>query len=307
MTPDADAGSQAVRLELRRIVASPQFEDADRLVRFLSFVVEETLAGRGDVLKESVIGVEVFGRPAGYDPKADPIVRVQARRLRGKLEAWYQAGGQSSGIRIALPKGGYTPEFGPPPAQEPVSAVPVPVPVPKARSAWTLMWFAAPLLVGTAAVVLMMPKTKPAAAPGSRLFTAYAGYQTSPAFSPDGLTLAFSWGGPDGDNVDIYVQSLDADTPRRLTTAPERDRSPVWLPDGQHIGFLRDNGPDGFALMIAPTLGAGERRVAEIRGNPGNPPRIEWSRDGKKVYASEPMSPGAPQQIVEISLEPGAH
>src|SRR5271166_1074491 len=91
MAPDADAGSQGVRLELRRILASRQFEDADRLVRFLSFVVEETLAGRGGGLKESVIGVEVFGRAPGYDPKVDPIVRVQARRLRAKLEAWYQA------------------------------------------------------------------------------------------------------------------------------------------------------------------------------------------------------------------------
>ena len=74
-----------VRAELQRIVSSVPFEDAERLVRFLNFVVEQTLTGNGGSLKESVIGVEVFGRAPGYDPKADPIVRVQARRLRAKL------------------------------------------------------------------------------------------------------------------------------------------------------------------------------------------------------------------------------
>ena len=130
--------------------------------------------------------------------------------------------------------------------------------------------------------------------------------QERASFSPDGLTLAFSWGGPDGDNTDIYVQPLAADAPRRLTTSPERERSPAWLPDGQHIGFLRDAGPDRFAVMVVPILGAGERRVAEIRGNPAAPPGIQWSPDGKKIYASEPKSPGQPQQIVEIDLESGA-
>jgi Tol biopolymer transport system component len=305
-TKGPDAGSQATREELHRIITSPGFEDAERLVRFLTFVVEETLSGHGSLLKESVIGVEVFGRNPGYDPKTDPIVRVQARRLRAKLETWYEAGGQASTVRIALPKGGYTPEFGPPPKLEPIGVIPAVAPsAPPRRTAWLLFPIAGLLLLGTAAVILTLPKTKPTT-PGSRLFTAYPGYQTSPAFSPDGLSLAFSWGGPDGDNVDIYVQPLDADNPRRLTTSPERERSPVWLPDGQHIGFLRDAGPDRFAVMVVPIQGAGERRVAEIRGNPAAPPRIEWSHDGKKIYTSESASPDAPLGIVEINLESGA-
>ncbi len=264
--PDADARSQATREELQRIVTSPVFEGAERLVRFLTFVVEETLAGKGGLLKESIIGVEVFGRSPGYDPKIDPIVRVQARRLRAKLDSWYENGGQSSTLRIALPKGGYAPEFGPP---APESTNPMPVPK-KGRRVWMLAPLAVALLLGAGAAILTMPKSKPAGT-GSRLFTAFPGYQTSPTFSPDGLTLAFAWGGPDGDNVDIYVQPLDADEPRRLTTSPARERNPVWLPDGKHIGFLRDDGPDRLALVVVPILGAGERRVAEISGNPGRP------------------------------------
>jgi Tol biopolymer transport system component len=298
--PDPDA-AVAARQELQRIVTSAAFQDAGRLVRFLTFVVEETLAGHGSVLKESVIGVEVFGRNPGYDPKVDPIVRVQARRLRAKLEIWYQTGGLESTLRITLPKGGYEPEFGPPP-QKLVSAAPVAA---RTRAVRVLVPIVALALLA-AAVILTNPKTRPAA-PGSHLFTAYPGYQTSPAFSPDGLTLAFVWGGPDNDNAGIYVQPLDADSPRRLTSSPERERNPVWLPDGQHVGFLRDDGPERFAVMVAPIQGAGERRVAEIRGNPAVPPRIEWSHDGKKIYTTEAVSPAEPAQVAEIDLDSGVH
>jgi Tol biopolymer transport system component len=299
--PNPDRSSQAAREELRRIVSSPVFEDAERLVRFLTFVVEESLAGRGGILKEAIIGVEVFGRAPAYDPKIDPIVRVQARRLRSKLESWYETGGRTSAVRIGLPKGGYAPEFGPPPAPEQPSVVAAP----RARWARIALPVAAVLLLGTAAVILTSSKPK-TAAPGSRLFTAYRGYQTTPAFSPDGRAIAFSWGGPDGDNVDIYVQSLDADTPRRLTTSPQRERSPVWLADGQHIGFLRDAGPDRFAVMVVPLQGAGERQVAEIRGNLNGSPGIEWTHDGTSIITSEPVAGGTSLEIVGIDLKSGA-
>ncbi len=73
-------------------------------------IVEHTLAGELTLLKESIIGVEVFHRSAGYDPKADPIVRVEARRLRSKLEA-YNESKPGDEIRIVLPRGGYVPVF----------------------------------------------------------------------------------------------------------------------------------------------------------------------------------------------------
>jgi Tol biopolymer transport system component len=299
MQKASDPDSAAVRQELERIVASPVFEDSERLVRFLSFVVEETLGGRAGALKESVIGVEVFGRSAGYDPKADPIVRVQARRLRAKLELWYQAGGQTSTLRITLPKGGYAPEFAPPPSPAQSAAVPV------AQKRRTAIWLI-PIVGGIALVAVALVSSNRSAKPlalGSRLFTAYSGYQTSPAFSPDGLTLAFAWGGPEGDNVGIYVQPLDADTPRRLTSSHQRESRPVWLPDGRHIGFLRDDGPGQFAVMVAAVQGGGERQVAEIRGSPAS---VEWSRDGKLIYTTEPKTSGAPAEVIEIDLDSGS-
>ena len=95
----------AVRDELERVVAGPIFAQSDRLVSFLRFIVNETLAGRADQIKESIVGIEVFGRAPGYDPKVDPIVRVQARQLRQKLRDHYDHAGLDDTLIIDLPKG----------------------------------------------------------------------------------------------------------------------------------------------------------------------------------------------------------
>ena len=95
--------------QLDRILASKAFRQADRLKRFLSFVVQETLAGRGERLKEFVVGMEVFGKDKSFDPRNDPIVRVQARRLRTQLTRYYREEGPEDSLVIELPKGGYAP------------------------------------------------------------------------------------------------------------------------------------------------------------------------------------------------------
>ncbi len=97
--------------QLNRILSSKTFRQSDRLKRFLSYIVEETNAGRGERLKEFVVGVEVFGKPESFDPRNDPIVRVQARRLRAQLARYYHEEASDSGLLIELPKGGYAPIF----------------------------------------------------------------------------------------------------------------------------------------------------------------------------------------------------
>ncbi len=99
------------RQQLERILSSVAFRPVGRLKRFLSFIVTEALEGRGDQLKEYVIGVQVFDRESSFDPRADPIVRVQARRLRARLVRYYREEGGSDPIVIELPKGGYAPTF----------------------------------------------------------------------------------------------------------------------------------------------------------------------------------------------------
>jgi len=98
-----------VREHLDRIVRSPAFAKADRLRAFLRFVVEKTLAGEQAGIKEYSIAVEVCGRPSSFDSRTDPIVRVDANRLRARLEAYYRLEGRDDAIRIHLPKGAYVP------------------------------------------------------------------------------------------------------------------------------------------------------------------------------------------------------
>ncbi len=104
---DPDVRGAVVRCELERLLTSPSLRDSDHLKRFLRYIVEHTLAGEGDGLKEYRLGVEVFDRDASFDPKIDPVVRMTARRLRAKLKEHYENGGLGAAVRIEVPKGAY--------------------------------------------------------------------------------------------------------------------------------------------------------------------------------------------------------
>ena len=128
MNADDNASSgaslAAARTQLEKILSSPVLANSERLRRFLRFTVEEALSGRGAQIKEYRIGIEVFDREAAYDPRIDPIVRVEASRLRNKLREYYQTQGAADEVVIELPKGGYSPVFlrresPPPPAESP--------------------------------------------------------------------------------------------------------------------------------------------------------------------------------------------
>src|ERR1017187_670975 len=100
-----------VTRELESILASKAFLNTARLSRFLRYVVERTLQGRVEDLKEYALGLEVFGRNGSYNPRTDPVVRVEARQLRFKLAEYYAGPGQADEIVISLPKGGYAAQF----------------------------------------------------------------------------------------------------------------------------------------------------------------------------------------------------
>src|SRR5262245_27518355 len=104
-----------VRAQLNKILGSALFARSERLSEFLRYVVEETLHGNSGALKEQVIAHDVYSRGPSYDPNADPIVRVDARRLRDKLREYYAEAPMDS-VLITLPKGSYVPSFKPNPA-----------------------------------------------------------------------------------------------------------------------------------------------------------------------------------------------
>ena len=100
---------ESIRAALEKILASPGFANADRLSRFIRYVVEETLNGQTDKLKESLLGIDVFGRKPTYDPRVDAVVRTEAVKLRARLRDYYESEGREDEVVIDLPKGGYIP------------------------------------------------------------------------------------------------------------------------------------------------------------------------------------------------------
>ena len=108
---DASLSTRSIEDHLQRILASKEFASSARMSRFLRFAVERALSGQSEQLKEYVLGVEVFDRKESYDPRVDPIVRVEARRLRSKLESYYASEGSADELIIEFPKGTYAPVF----------------------------------------------------------------------------------------------------------------------------------------------------------------------------------------------------
>ncbi|MGA7343806.1 MAG: hypothetical protein WBE72_18525 [Terracidiphilus sp.] len=105
------AAKSAIGEQLDRMVASPYFSHSKRLPNFLRFVVEHTLAGNAENLKERTLGIEIFGRDPDYDTASDPIVRVTAAELRKRMAQYYQEAAHDDELRITLPPGSYIPGF----------------------------------------------------------------------------------------------------------------------------------------------------------------------------------------------------
>jgi TolB-like protein/Tfp pilus assembly protein PilF len=149
---------ERVRAQLNKILASRAFSGAERPGRFLRFIVEQALVG--NQLKETLLGVEVFGRNPTYDPRLDGVVRVEAVKLRARLKDYYETEGAADPVRIDLPKGGYLPCFDTMPGllAEPIAKTAAP------RRAWWTDWRAIVLLLAVAVPIagyLLVRKSHP--------------------------------------------------------------------------------------------------------------------------------------------------
>jgi Tol biopolymer transport system component len=286
-----------VREELQRLLDSREFAGAERLSRFLRFVVERTLAADRDSLKESVIGTEVFGRDPGYDPKTEPIVRTSAVRLRAKLDEYYEQPGSAHLVRISIPKGAYLAAFEPLPRPVPLTLPPPEAPrtSPPRKSLW---------LAATAGVVILaalllyfgVGQQTPRPQPLVSTVTSYPGHQQQPALSPDGTQVAFVWAGDKGDNRDIYIAMASGGSPRRITTDAAADDNPSWSPDGSTIAFVRE----GKSLMFISPLGTNERRVTTAYDS-----KPSWTPDGKAIFFADWLPHGGPLAIFRLDLAAG--
>src|SRR5918999_218309 len=108
---DMELGREQKLAQLEKLLQSRTLQNSESLKAFLRFVVEKTLEDQGAQLKEYTIATEVFGRNSDYDPRIDSVVRVQAGRLRTKLQEYYTTEGKGDPVVIDLPKGHYHPVF----------------------------------------------------------------------------------------------------------------------------------------------------------------------------------------------------
>jgi hypothetical protein len=109
--PNSVEEVEKIRLQTNRILEAERFKNSRRYPALLRYIIEETLEGRGDALKERTIGVCVFGCPTDYDTADNPVVRVTIAEVRKRLTQYYQEEGHDAEIRIDLPSGHYTPKF----------------------------------------------------------------------------------------------------------------------------------------------------------------------------------------------------
>ncbi len=264
----SDPAPDVVRDYVNKISKSPGFHRSDRLKRFLSYAVERVLSGETTDLKEYGLALEVFDRHPSYDPKVDAVVRVEARRLRQRLEQYYDSEGAHDSVRIRFPIGTYIPSIE---AVEWRSQV---QPLAHSQTPWSRRWWmlipAASILVLTIAITgeLRVRKTRPEVI---RLVKdASAAFE--PAVSRDGKMLAYA--SDQAGNLDIWVRPLDGGDARRITSNEAIDRSPDFSPDGTHVAFRSER--DGGGLYLVPTGGGPEDLIAALGQSPKFSPDGKW-------------------------------
>jgi Tol biopolymer transport system component len=308
MPSETDARAQArsdlpptvIRAQLERILASEVFSRSQHLRRFLSFIVEQRLAGSGHSLKESVLAHELYGKGTDFDGGTDSVVRVDARRLRDKLREYYE--GRSDPVVISLPKGSYVPVFEANSTSLTHTAHPVTLTGPQETRPATHL-SRARIFVGALALVAAMVSAViawrglhgPTDAPARLLpLVSYPGVEGPPALSPDGNLVAFAWSGDaEAGPTDIYVKAVGSEALRRLTATPNSETSPAWSPDGHSIAFVRD----GQGVFTMSQLGGAERQVS------ASGTHVAWASDSKSVLIRDRDRNTGPFGIHQVFLD----
>ena len=288
------------------------FRDAERSSDLLRFVVDAALRDESDQLKETYIAVSVFGRDASYDPKVDPIVRVQAGRLRTKLTSYYSGPGITSAVRIDVPKGSYKPQFVfsdlkhlPEGSTFPLQRSFIPLaPSPEVertpsslRRRRLRLSIAAAVVLATIGVLSWASLTRgktlkfdpPVPVATSR------GHNMQASLSPDGQRFVYAW--TDGkSSANLYVADISGQSRTRITTDASQDLRPSWSPDGRDIAFLRV-ALDHAEVVLKPLYSQSET-VLGVLQTPLNlwsedpsfityAPGPVWTRDGQSLLVTD--------------------
>jgi hypothetical protein len=266
--PFSETDRDAIRAQLERMVSDPLFRNSRRFPAFLRYVVEHTLNGSPEALKERTLGIEVFGRQPNYDTNADPVVRVTAGEIRKRIAQYYHDDIHQTEVQIDLPPGSYVPAFHIPemfsPAASPVSnavAPPEPPPAPATagnRSVASRRLAYLAVAVACAAILTAAVWLKPWL-PNTALDQFWA-----PVFeSPDGVLLCI------GQRSFMALsqepqQRPNEDVTHIAQTRKDHPTAPITL------GELYYTGSQNVALHDAETLG----RVAGLLHSRSKPYRM---------------------------------
>lgn len=276
---------------LDRILSSPEFAAAGRLSQLLRYLGEHSLAGSEGQLKETVIGVEVFGRDPGYDPKVDSVVRGEVRRLRLKLAEYYAGSGKQERGRLEIPKGGYRLIYV---EDAPLAAsveTPVSPPAEKPKRWWPMAIAACLALASVGGLGVKLDLFGSSLRKGdARQLTASVGQALTPSVTPDGKRVVFSYAA--GDQSGIYWADLESGnfSPKRLPGTRARDFNPVIDATGQKIAFLREQEGRSYSVLVQ---GLEDER-AEKWFTVDRRDRMQWLANGQKlIVSSRPEGQGA--------------
>ncbi len=281
-----DQSTAAGRQELENVLKSRQFSNAERLRRFLRFVGESTLDGKGDRLNEYLIGFEVFDKPQSYDPGKDPIVRVTARRVRLRLEEYYSTDGADRPLRISLAKGSYAVTFervdtgapsAPPPVERRLDPAP---PTPYKVLPWPGVLIIVLAACSFAALLTFLgtrrpePRGNTGAQSSLHRLTSDEGLTMYPALSPDGTLAAYASDRENAGRLDLWVQAVTSRSAMRLTNNGSDNYDPSFSNDGSQLVFRSEAA--GGGVYIIPTMGGQPRLFAKQGRHPVFSPDGKW-------------------------------
>jgi hypothetical protein len=264
----SDAFTKAVQQQLDKVLASESFRPSARLQLLLRTIVNETLAGRTEALKEIVLGKDVLGRP-DYDPKRHTLVRVEVNAVRRKLAEYYTEADAEDRVHIDIPLGHYVAVF------SPLSAKP---PEPLWRRPWNVFVAFAIALLSVLAGLWATWRAPSAHVAVPVQITFDTGWTSLPAVSRDGSVLVYSSDRGTRGNADIWIQQFGR-APRQLTNDPAHDITPDISPDGTQVVFRSGRKEEGIWVISA---AGGE---AKLVAKGGYSPR--FSPDGRWIAFAE--------------------
>ena len=315
----------------QRILASSGFRDSPRISSFLRYIVDLTLEGREADIKEYAIGVDVFKRGADFDPKTDPIVRVQAGRLRMKLTEYYGSQKSTDPLQIEVPKGSYVPVFhlnntetssglvadAPRHSVNGASPFPNSLPQPHPRRRFVVTpWRMGLLSILLSTLVFLGWRSRQSEGPQAprQLRRLTHDWATMPALSWDGKLLAYVSDRAGNTGFDIWMQPVSGGDPVRLTELPEDELSPAFSPDDTTVAFgygvIRPGSPNQGLYTVSVFDHNPRRLVAGFATNPSFSPDGNWiTYTGGTINRREvhvlPAGGGSPKRLAQGLLQAG--